>query len=85
MVITLIPNPGKFSSGLLGNLVTFKKLALKPRFDAGVSLEAGYQRSTIAYVTSHRQLLNLTFKRVVIVISSTEMGRNNYESLYFIL
>ena len=29
-------------------------------------------------------ILNLTFKRVVVVIPSTEMGRNNYESLYFI-
>ena len=52
---------------------------------AGVSLEAGYRRSTAAYVASHRRLLNLTFKRVVVVISSTETGRNNYESLYFIL
>ena len=53
----------------------------------GVSLEAGYWWSTAAYVASHRLLLNLTFKRVVVVISSTstEMGRNNYESLYFIL
>ena len=47
-----------------------------------VSLEAGYWWSTTAYVASHRQLLNLTFKRVVVVISSTEMGRDNYESLY---
>ena len=38
----------------------------------GVSLEAGYRRSTAAYVASHRRLLNLTFKRVVVVISSTE-------------
>ena len=52
---------------------------------SGVSLEAGYWRSTAAYVASHRQLLNLTFKKVVVVISSTETGRNNYESLYFIL
>ena len=51
----------------------------------GVSLEAGYQRLTTAYVVSHCRLLNLTFKWVVVVISSTEMGWNNYESLYFIL
>ena len=51
----------------------------------GVSLEAGYRWSTTAYVASHRRLLNLTFKRVVVVISSTETVRNNYESLYFIL
>ena len=35
----------------------------------GVSLEAGYQRSTAACVASHHQLLSLTFKRVVVVIS----------------
>ena len=52
---------------------------------AGVSLEAGYQWSTTTYVASHHWLLNLTFKRVVVVISSTETGRNNYESLYFVL
>ena len=52
---------------------------------AGVSLEASYRRSTAAYVTSHCRLLNFTFKRVVVVISSTETGKNNYESLYFIL
>ena len=52
---------------------------------AGVSLEAGYWWSTTAYLASHRRLLNLTFKRVVVVISSTETGRNNYESSYFIL
>ena len=52
---------------------------------SGVSLEAGYWRSTVAYFASHCRLLNLTFKRVVVVISSTEMGRNNNESLYFIL
>ena len=53
--------------------------------NSGVSLEAGYRRSTATYVASHCRLLNLTFKRVVVVISSTETGRNNYESLYFIL
>ena len=47
----------------------------------GFSLEASYRRSTAAYVVSHRRLLNLTFKRVVLVISSTETGRNNYESV----
>ena len=49
----------------------------------GVSLEAGYRWSTAAYVASHRQLLNLTSKRVYssCIISSTETGRNNYESL----
>ena len=36
-------------------------------WEAGVSLEAGYQQSTAAYVASHRRLLNLTFKRVVVV------------------
>ena len=51
----------------------------------GVSLEAGYQWSTAACVASHHQLLSLTFKRVVVVISSTETGRNIYESLYFVL
>ena len=40
--------------------------------EAGVSLEASYRRSTAAYVASHCRLLNLTFKRVVVVISSTE-------------
>ena len=55
------------------------------KLNSGVSLEAGYRRSTAAYIASHRRLLNLTFKRVVVVISSTETGRNNYESLYFIL
>ena len=54
--------------------------------DAGVLVEAGYWRSTAAYFVSHCRLLNFTFKRVVVVVvSSTEMGRNNYESLYFIL
>ena len=55
--------------------------------DSGVSLEAGYWQSTTAYIASHCRLLNLAFKTVVVVvvISSTEMGRNNYESLYFIL
>ena len=53
--------------------------------DTGVSLEAGYWRSTAAHIASHRRLLHLTFKRVVVVISNTETGRNNYESLYFIL
>ena len=52
---------------------------------SGVSLEAGYRPSTAAYIASHHRLLNLTFKRVVVVISRTETGRNNYESLYFIL
>ena len=53
--------------------------------ETGVSLEDGYRRSTTTYVASHRRLLNLTFKRVVVVILSRETGRNNYESLYFIL
>ena len=62
---------------------TLMVLSLEPGTisQAGVSLEADYQRSTVAYVVSHRRLLNLIFKRVVVVISSTEMGRNNYESL----
>ena len=47
-----------------------------------VSLEAGYQQSTATYTASHRRLVNLTFKRVVVVISSTETDRNNYESSY---
>ena len=60
----------------------------------GLELTSTYVRGFIrsqllavnaAYVASHRQLLNLTFKKVVVVISSTETGRNNYESLYFIL
>ena len=41
---------------------------------AGVSLEAGYWWSTTGYVASHHRLLNLTFERVVVVISSTETG-----------
>ena len=51
----------------------------------GVLLEAGYWRSTDAYFASHCQLLNFTLKRLEVVISSTETGRHNYESLYFIL
>ena len=53
--------------------------------DAGVLLEAGYWRSTDAYFASHCQLLNFTLKRLEVVISSTETGRHNHESLYFIL
>ena len=48
---------------------------------SGVSLEAGCWHSTAAYVASHHQLLNLTFERVVVVISSTEKGRNMQLSL----
>ena len=55
------------------------------KYRPGVSIEASYRQSTAAYVASHHQLLNLTFKGVVDVISSTETDRNNYESLYFIL
>ena len=35
-----------------------------PKYSTQVSLEAGYQQSTTAYVASHSWLLNLTFKRV---------------------
>ena len=46
----------------------------------------GFIRSWLSAVNRpFRRLLNLTFKRVVVIISSTQTGRNNYESLYFIL
>ena len=50
----------------------------------------GFIRSRLPAIYRHlyylySRLLNPTSKRVVVVISSTEMGRNNYESLYFIL
>ena len=50
----------------------------------GVSLEVGYQRSTTAYVASHHWLLNLTFKRVVVVISSTETTMSLCTSYFYL-
>ena len=47
----------------------------------GVSLEAGYQWSTAAYVASHRRLLNLTSKRVVVVIYQVQKRAETTMSL----
>ena len=61
------------------------------RLCRSTQLTRGFIRSQLPVVNhclrtaSHHRLLNLTFKKVVVVISSTETGRNNYESLYFIL
>ena len=61
------------------------------RLCRSTQLTRGFIRSQLPvvnhclHIASHHRLLNLTFKKVVVVISSTETGRNNYESLYFIL
>ena len=90
LLTTSLPSYLKPLRVALGSHSHLKFRLLSPLFvnvmpHAGTSLEASYPQSTAAYIASHHRLINLTFKRVVVVMPSTEMGRNNYESLYFIL
>ena len=78
-----VPNP---SSGWWSGQDLTWRLCRSTQLTRGfIRSQLQVYQSTTAYVASHCRLLNLTFKKVVVVISSTETGRNNYESLYFIL
>ena len=78
-----VPNP---SSGWWSGQDLTWRLCRSTQLTRGfIRSQLQVYQSTTAYVASHRRLQNLTFKKVVVVISSTETGRNNYESLYFIL